>query len=107
MAQTGIRLNAFSLSAIPQKHFIIIIITTTIIIIIIIIYEEKVSLKEGKLSSTEYFTWFPKNISQASCRYSFRVLFTHAKNAVALILTSYIPVSYSFDKCDRELEKTT
>ena len=107
MAQTGIRLNAFSPSAIPQKHFIIIIITTTIIIIIIIIYEEKVSLKEGKLSSTEYFTWFPKNISQASCRYSFRVLFTHAKNAVALILTSYIPVSYSFDKCDRELEKTT
>ena len=50
-------------------------------------YEEKIFLKQGKLLSTEYFTWFPKNISEASCRHFFKILFTHAKNVKALILT--------------------
>ena len=84
-----ISLNAFRRSTIPQKQLIIIIIIIIIITIIIIIisYEEKIFLKQGKLLSTEYFTWFPKNISEASCRHFFEILFTHAKNVIALILT--------------------
>ena len=57
------------------------------------------------LSSTQYFTWFCRSISEASYKNFSRSFFNHAGNVLTLILISSHLVSSSSNSFDTELGK--